>query len=79
MVEDGEDIPLSSAFLAKRGISTDKTRARARELLSKNWDYQPEFSSVAMADALGEMVRPLCQVTSARNVVRTPAMDSTAA
>jgi Protein of unknown function (DUF4065) len=32
MVEDGEDIPLPSAFLAKRAVSTDKTRARAREL-----------------------------------------------
>ncbi|HUY20745.1 MAG TPA: Panacea domain-containing protein [Acidimicrobiales bacterium] len=32
MVEEGEDIPLPSAFLAKKAVSTEKTRTRAQEL-----------------------------------------------
>ena len=32
MVDDGEDIPLASAFLAKRAVLTDKIRRHAEEL-----------------------------------------------
>jgi hypothetical protein len=35
MVEDGEDIPFSSAFLARRVVVTDKMRKRAEDLAEK--------------------------------------------
>jgi hypothetical protein len=35
MVDEGEDIPLSSAFLAKRSVATDSIREHGRELAEK--------------------------------------------